>query len=122
MHSTVSEPTHPAQAQVTGLGLQVTLPLFAFTLAGLLLSGFLTLCYLNPTINSIADKTLGSLVARWPAWTKWPFFELMFACVWSIFWLAAAGAASDSPLARIAGYCKGISACDQVNAVVALSW
>jgi hypothetical protein len=92
------------------------------TCTGLLLSAFLALCYLNPTIASIRDTTLGVWFANSPAWAKWPLFELVFACVWSIFWLAAAGAASDSPLARIAGYCRGISACDQVNAVVALSW
>lgn len=85
----------------------------------MLLSGFLALCYFT---TNIYDKTLGALANKSPAWAKWPFYELVIAIIWSIFWLAAAGAASDSPFVRIAGYCTGVSACDQVNAVVALSW
>lgn len=85
----------------------------------MLLSGFLALCYFK---QNIYDKTLGALAAKSPAWAKWPFYELVVAAVWSIFWLAAAGAASDTPFVKIASYCSGVSACDQINAVVALSW
>lgn len=87
--------------------------------AGMLLSGFLALCYFK---QGIYGKTLGALAAKSPAWAKWPFYELVVAAIWSIFWLATAGAASDTPFVKIASYCSGISACDQINAVVALSW
>lgn len=86
---------------------------------GFLFSSLLALCYLKSVVY---DKTLGALTAKSAPWARWPFYELVIACVWSVFWLAAAAAASDSPLARISGYCSGVSSCDQINAVVALSW
>jgi hypothetical protein len=86
---------------------------------GFLLSAFLATCYLKPHVY---DKTLGVLAAKSPSWAKWPFYELVISVIWSIFWLAAAGVASDSPFIRLAGwYCSG-SSCGQFSAVVAFSW
>lgn len=76
-------------------------------------------CHLKPHVY---DKTLGVLAAKSPSWAKWPFYELVISVIWSIFWLAAAGVASDSPFIRLAGwYCSG-SSCGRFSAVVAFSW
>ena len=86
---------------------------------GFLLSGFLAACHLKPCVF---DKTLGALSAKSPAWAQSPFYQLVLATVWSIFWLAAAGVATESPFIRVAGwYCSGTS-CAMMNVVVAFSW
>ena len=87
--------------------------------AGLFLSGWLALCYLKPVVY---DKTLGALADKSPAWAKWPFYELMIACVWSISWLAAAAADTGSPFARVGAWCTDATTCTKINALLAFAW
>lgn len=86
---------------------------------GLLLNSFLAASHL---LRSVYGATLGALshCTAHARWTRVPFYEFVLSAVWSVLWLAGAGAVSHQfqPFSN----CSGGKACDLANTLLAFSW